>query len=135
MNMLCHVKLVINAPAHLLTPQAAICCCRFSAFQRAILSCILFIVGQNGFALYKVSWRWSYLTLASPAQNYLTLNILKLLNPLSVIDWKTLWKVEKLLTVFCTHLENFLPFSTNLKLLSANIFSFEESTIFCLEKV
>ena len=37
-------------------------------------------------------------------------------------------------TVFSTHLENFLPFSSNLKLLSANTFSLEESKICRLGK-
>ena len=37
-------------------------------------------------------------------------------------------------TLFCTCLENFLSFSSNLKLSSANSFSQEESKIFCLEK-
>ena len=32
-------------------------------------------------------------------------------------------------TVFSTHLDNFLPFSSNLKLSSANSFSLEESKI------
>ena len=48
---------------------------------------------------------------------------------------KTLWKKEKLLVssnfsfshIFSTHLENFLPFSSNVKLSSANSFSFKES--------
>ena len=35
-------------------------------------------------------------------------------------------------TVFSTHLDNFLPFSSNLKLSSANSFSLEESKIFRL---
>ena len=51
---------------------------------------------------------------------------------------KTLWEKEKLLvtsnfsffpTVFSTHLDNFLPFLSDLKLLSANSFSWEESKI------
>ena len=50
---------------------------------------------------------------------------------------KTLWEKEKLLVtsnfsfsqVFSTHLDNFLLFSSNLKLLSANSFSLEESKI------
>ena len=55
---------------------------------------------------------------------------------------KTLWEKEKLLvtsnllqaispfpTVFSTHSDNFLPFSSNLKLSSANSFSLEESKI------
>ena len=36
--------------------------------------------------------------------------------------------------VFSTHLESFLPFSSNLKLSSANSFSLEESKICHLEK-
>ena len=36
--------------------------------------------------------------------------------------------------VFSTPLKNFLPFSSNLKLLSANSFSLEESKICCLGK-
>ena len=36
--------------------------------------------------------------------------------------------------VFSTHLESFLPFLSNLKLLSANSFSLEESKICCLGK-
>ena len=49
---------------------------------------------------------------------------------------KTLWEKEKLLlkraispflTVFSTHLKNFLPFSSNLKLSSANYFSLHQS--------
>ena len=56
---------------------------------------------------------------------------------------KTLWEKEKLLvksnfsfshSVFFILLENFLPFSSNLKLSSANSFSFEESKICCLGK-
>ena len=45
------------------------------------------------------------------------------------------WEKEKLLaispfpTVFSTRLDNFLPFSSNLKLSSANSFSLEESKI------
>ena len=49
---------------------------------------------------------------------------------------KTLWEKEKLLvtvspfpTVFSTQLDNFLPFSLNFKLLSANSLSLEESKI------
>ena len=45
----------------------------------------------------------------------------------------TLREKEKLL-VFSTHLENFLPFSSNSKLSSVNSFSLEESEICCLEK-
>ena len=53
----------------------------------------------------------------------------------STNHWKTLWEKEKLLiTVFSTHSENFLPFSSNLKLLSANSFSVEESKICRLGK-
>ena len=37
-----------------------------------------------------------------------------------------------LFPVFSTHLDNFLPFSSNLKLSSANSFSLEESKICCL---
>ena len=37
-------------------------------------------------------------------------------------------------TVFSTFLENFLPFSSNLKFLSVNSFSLEESKIHCLGK-
>ena len=37
-------------------------------------------------------------------------------------------------TVFSTHLENFLSFSSNLKLSSANSFSLEEFKICCLGK-
>ena len=50
---------------------------------------------------------------------------------------KTPWEKEKLLvtsTVFFTHLENFPPFSSKLKLLSAKSFSFEESKICHLGK-
>ena len=63
---------------------------------------------------------------------------------------KTLWEKEKLLitrispfpTMFSTHFENFLPFSSNLKLSSPNFFSLEASEIChlgngsqkCLEK-
>ena len=77
----------------------------------------------------------------------------KLVNPFPNKPWfsnvcsvsllKTLWEKEKLLItsdfsfsplVFSTHLENFLPFSSNLKYSSSNSFSLEESKIFCLEK-
>ena len=50
---------------------------------------------------------------------------------------KTLWEKEKLLvispfpTVFSTHLENFLSFSSNLKLSSANSFNSEASKTCC----
>ena len=55
---------------------------------------------------------------------------------------KTLWKKEKLLVmsnspflaVFSTLLENFLPFSSNSKLSSANSFILEESEICHLGK-
>ena len=50
---------------------------------------------------------------------------------------KTLWKKEKLLvtsTVFSARLENLLSFLSNLKLLSANSFSMEESKIFWMGK-
>ena len=56
---------------------------------------------------------------------------------------KTLWEKEKLLvqrtfspfpTVFCITFEIFLPFSSNLELLSGNTFSLEESKICHLEK-
>ena len=56
---------------------------------------------------------------------------------------KTMWGKERLLvtsnfsffpTVFFTHLENFLPFSSNLKLSSANSFTWEESKICYLGK-
>ena len=40
-----------------------------------------------------------------------------------------------LFPLFSTRLENFLPFSLNLKLLSANSFSLEESKICCSERV
>ena len=58
------------------------------------------------------------------------------------IFWKKLWEKEKLLvtsnfsfsTVFTTHLESFLPFSSNSKMSSANSFSLEESKICCLGK-
>ena len=36
--------------------------------------------------------------------------------------------------VFSTHMENFLPFSSNLKLLSANSFDTDASKICCSEK-
>ena len=46
---------------------------------------------------------------------------------------KTLWEKERIIspfpTVFSIHLDNFLPFLSNLKLLSANSFSLEESKI------
>ena len=56
--------------------------------------------------------------------------------------FKTQWEKEKLFyraifpfpTVFSTLLENSLPFSSNLKLSSANSFSLEESKICRLEK-
>ena len=50
---------------------------------------------------------------------------------------KTLWEKEKLLifpSFFSTHLEKFLPFSSNLKLSVANSFSFERSEICLLGK-
>ena len=55
---------------------------------------------------------------------------------------KTLQEKEKLLetsnfslsTVFSTHLKNFLPFSSKLKLSSATSYSLEESKICCLRK-
>ena len=56
--------------------------------------------------------------------------------------WKH-WEKEKLLVtsnflsfplVYSTHLDNFLPFSSNLKLSSAKSFSLEESKICCLVK-
>ena len=55
---------------------------------------------------------------------------------------KTLWEKEKLLltsnfscpTVFSTLLENFLPYSSNLKLVSANSFRLEDSKICHLRK-
>ena len=55
---------------------------------------------------------------------------------------KTQWEKEKLLVmsnfsfppVFSSHLENFLPFLSNLKLLSADSFSLEESKICRLGK-
>ena len=56
---------------------------------------------------------------------------------------KTLWELDKLLVtsnfypfprVFSTLLENFLPYLSNLKLMSANSFSLEESKICCLGK-
>ena len=42
--------------------------------------------------------------------------------------------ISPLPTVFSTHLDNFLPFSSNLKLSSANSFSLEESKICRLGK-
>ena len=75
-----------------------------------------------------------------------------LLNPFPNKPWflcvcstsllKTLWEKEKLLVTsnfsfshcFAIHLESFLPFLSNLKLLSANSFSLEESKICCLGK-
>ena len=56
---------------------------------------------------------------------------------------KTLWEKEKLLVtsnfsfppVFSTHMENFLPFSSTLKLLSATSYSLEEFKIFLGEKI
>ena len=57
--------------------------------------------------------------------------------------FKTRWEKEKLLvrsnspfpTVFSTHFDNFLPFLSNLKLLSANSFSCEVSKICGWERV
>ena len=75
----------------------------------------------------------------------------ELFNPFSNKPWfscafstsllKTLWEKEKLLvmsnspfpTVFSTLLENFLSFSSNLKLLSANSVCLKGSKICCLE--
>ena len=56
---------------------------------------------------------------------------------------KTLWEKEKLLTMsnfFFSHsvlypVENFMPFSSNLKMSSANSFSFEESKYVVWERV
>ena len=56
---------------------------------------------------------------------------------------KTLWEKEKLQvtstapfpTVFSTHLENFLPFSLNLKLLSANLLVWRSLKFFVWERV
>ena len=42
---------------------------------------------------------------------------------------KTLWEEEKFACNASTYLENFLPFSSNVKLPSANSFSLEESKI------
>ena len=42
------------------------------------------------------------------------------------------WAISPFPTVFSTHLEKFLPFSSSLKLSSANSFSLEESKIWCL---
>ena len=53
---------------------------------------------------------------------------------------KTLFEKDKFLTIspfpteFSARLENFLPFPSNLKLLSANSVSLEESIICCLGK-
>ena len=47
---------------------------------------------------------------------------------------KTLWEKEKLLVMFSTYLENFLPFSSNWKLSFANSFSLEASKTCCLGK-
>ena len=49
---------------------------------------------------------------------------------------KTLWEKDTLLvkSMFSTRLDNFLPFSSNLKSSSANSFSLEESKICCLGK-
>ena len=46
----------------------------------------------------------------------------------------TVGKGEIARNEFSTHLENFLPFSSNLKLSSANTFSLEASKICCLGK-
>ena len=48
---------------------------------------------------------------------------------------KTLWEKEKLLVIQSTPLDNFLPFSSNLELSSANSFSLEGSKICRLGKV
>ena len=48
--------------------------------------------------------------------------------------WKHCGKRRNCNKVFSTHLENFLPFLSNLKLLSANSFTLEESKICCLGK-
>ena len=58
-------------------------------------------------------------------------------SPAQQAFYKTLWEKEKLLvtsnfslpTVFSTHLENFLLFSPNLKLSSADCFNLELSKI------
>ena len=58
------------------------------------------------------------------------------------VFWKHCWKrrncswqaISHFPTVFSFHSENFLPFSSNLKLSSANSFSFEVSKIGCLGK-
>ena len=47
---------------------------------------------------------------------------------------KTLWEFLFFPMVFSSHLENFLPFSSNLKLTSANSFNLEGSKICCLGK-
>ena len=74
-----------------------------------------------------------------------------LVNPIQNKPWfacvcstslsKKLWEKEKLQRaispfprVFTNHLENFLPFLSNLKFSSANSFSLEQSKICCLGK-
>ena len=47
----------------------------------------------------------------------------------------SLYKIKGLSTVFSTGLENLLPFSSNLKLSSADSLRLEESKICCLGKV
>ena len=44
----------------------------------------------------------------------------------------SIWAISPFPTVFSTHLHNFLPFSTNIKLSSAKCFRLEESKICCL---
>ena len=86
------------------------------------------------FLLGYVEHRAVWLTLSQTSPGF---------NMSAVQDLKTLWEKEKLLvrsnfsfspTVFSTFVENFLPFSSNLKLSSAKSFSLEESEVCRLEK-
>ena len=106
----------------------------------------------------QTSWQVQAVQLFLPARSGdMSLNIClngitNLFNPFPNKPWflrasrtcllKTLWEKEKLLvlsifsspTVFSTHLENFLPFSSNLKLSSAKSCSLGESKICHLVK-
>ena len=98
------------------------------SFSNTIFSPIRgkFIIG----AKYKVS---SPLTLSQTSPGFYVSAV--------QVFWKH-WKNKKLLlmtihhfpTVFSSHLENFMPFSSNLRLLSANSFSLGDSKIWHLGK-
>ena len=112
-----------SGDAHLLTWMQPSPKVRLSIWQQVLIGSTLFLTKFFS-RIGIIQW---YLTLSQTSQRAMRVCSTRLL--------KTLWEKEKLLVTsnfsfshcFFTRLENFIPFSLNLKLSSANYFSLEES--------